>query len=67
MQRVTFTFVGDNSDEIAHKFYTWVIDGGLEDSIIDTLTDDEIKVEGIADFNNESLDIAILSKRKSSM
>jgi hypothetical protein len=66
MRKVTFTFVGFKSNEIAQKFYTWVIDGGLEDSIIDTLTDDLTEVEGITDFNGESLDIAILSKSKES-
>lgn len=62
MKKVTLTFVGDHSDEVAQKFYTWVIDGGLEDSIIDNLSTPEIAVEGITDFNNETLDIAIGSK-----
>lgn len=64
MKKVTLTFVGFKSDEMAQKFYTWVVDGGLEDSIIDTLSDDDVKVDGIADFNNDSFDIAILSKQK---
>lgn len=66
MKKVTLTFVGMNSDEIAQKFYTWVVDGGLEDSIIDTLSDESTEVEGISDFNNETLDIAISSKEASS-
>ncbi len=66
MKKVTLTFIGDQSDEVAQKFYTWAIDGGLEDSIIDTLSTPEIAVEGITDFNNESLDIAITSKANES-
>ena len=62
MKNVTVTFVGHRSDEVAQKFYTWIVDGGLEDSIIDLLSDDEISVEGIMDINNESLAIAIESK-----
>jgi hypothetical protein len=45
--------VGDNSDAVAQAFYTWVIDGGLEDQIIDELdrlTDGKTSVEGIMDF-----------------
>lgn len=66
MKKVTLTFVGFRSDEIAEKFYTWVVDGGLEDSIIDTLSDDEVSVEGITDFNNSTLDVAIESKEAAS-
>ena len=66
MKKVTITFVGFQSDEVAKSFYTWVVDGGLEDAIIDTLSTDEIEVEGIKDFNNETLDIAISSTMKES-
>ena len=62
MKKVTLTFVGFQSDEVAQAFYTWVVDGGLEDGIIDTLSNSKVEVEGITDFNNESLDIAIGSK-----
>lgn len=48
---------------MAQSFYTWVVDGGLEDGIIDTLSQGEISVDGIVDFNNETLDIAILSEQ----
>ncbi len=63
MKKVTLTFVGADSDKIAQKFYTWVVDGGLEDGIIDTLSDETTEVEGISDFNNDTLDIAISSKK----
>lgn len=62
MKTVAITFVGYQSDEIAQKFYTWIVDGGLEDSIISELSDDQVKVGGIVDFSNESLSIAIESK-----
>lgn len=61
MKNVTLTFVGDASDKIAQKFYTWVVDGGLEDTIIETLSSEEIEVNGIKDSNNDSLSIAIES------
>lgn len=61
MKSVTLTFIGDHSDEIAQKFYTWVVDGGLEDQIIDTLSGDGVAVSGIVDFNNEQLSVAISS------
>lgn len=46
------------------KSFTWLVDGGLEDGLIDTLSDDDVDVEGIIDFNSESLDVAISSKEK---
>lgn len=67
MKSVKFTFVGDNSDAVAQAFYTWVVDGGLEDQLIDELdrlTDEKTSVEGIMDFNNDTLDIAIRSRVK---
>ncbi|TCL09175.1 hypothetical protein BXY66_1220 [Shimia isoporae] len=65
MRAVTITFVGDGSDEVAQAFYTYFVDGGLEDQVIDVLTDNtspNIEVEGLIDINNDTLDIAILSK-----
>lgn len=62
MKKVTLTFVGFQSDKVAQSFYNWIVDGGLEDGIIDELSNSEIEVEGISDFNNETLDIAISSK-----
>lgn len=65
MKTVTFTFVGDGSDEVAQAFYTWVVDGGMEDQLIDGLTEltaKNIDVDGIMDFNNDTLDIAFKSQ-----
>jgi hypothetical protein len=57
MKKVTFTFVGQDSDIMAEKFYTWYVDGGLEDRVIDTLSDmGPSNVETI-EINNDSLDL----------
>lgn len=67
MKTVSITFVGGSSDKVAQAFYTWIIDGGLEDQIVDELTrltDENVEVEGIMDFNNEALSLAINSKIK---
>lgn len=57
MKKVTFTFVGQDSDIMAKKFYTWYVDGGLEDRVIDTLSDmGPSNVETI-EINNDSLDL----------
>ena len=39
MKKVTFEFVGQDAEEMAQKFYTWFVDGGLEDQVVDTLSD----------------------------
>jgi hypothetical protein len=65
MKSVTITFLGHRSDEVAERFFTWVVDGGLEDSIIDTLSNDEVDVQGIIDINNDALSIAIVSSEPS--
>ncbi|SMP11492.1 hypothetical protein [Shimia sagamensis] len=65
MRKVTFTFVGHGSDEAAQAFYIYFVDGGLEDQVIDVLTENtpaNIEVEGVMDINNDTLDIAIQSK-----
>ena len=67
MKKVTISFVGNGSDQTADKFYSWIVDGGLEDYIVDTLTeltDENIEVDGICEFNNETLDISIKSSYK---
>lgn len=59
MKEVTFKFSGYKSDEVAQKFYTWVVDGGLEDGIIDTLSDEDVSVEGAGPLDNEKLIIGV--------
>ncbi len=44
--KVTFLFEGKNAEEVAQYFFTWVVDGGLEDYIIDKLSAEmEMEVE----------------------
>ena len=40
MKKVTFTFVGQDSEIMAEKLYNWYVDGGLEDLLVDTLTEE---------------------------
>lgn len=59
MKQVTFTFVGQDSDIMAQKFYTWYVDGGLEDEVVDTLSGiGPSEVETI-EINNDTLDIIL--------
>lgn len=67
MKNVTLTFVGHQSDAVAQAFYTWLVDGGLEDQLIETITSNvggDVEVDGIFDLNNETLQVAILSTEK---
>ena len=40
MKKVTFTSVGQDSEIMAEKLYNWYVDGGLEDLLVDTLTEE---------------------------
>ncbi|MCV3262896.1 hypothetical protein OGZ01_07995 [Vibrio harveyi] len=62
MKKVTLTFVGEGSDRIAEKFYAWMTDGGLEDSMIENLSDREISVVGISDMDNETRDVVVINQ-----
>lgn len=67
MKKVTLTFVGHQSNDVAQAFYTWLVDGGLEDQLTETLTNNvggDVEVDGVFDLNNETLDVAILSTEK---
>jgi hypothetical protein len=57
MKKVTFTFVGQDSDTMAQTFYTWFVDGGLEDQIVDTLSDMGPSTVELIEINNDSLDL----------
>jgi hypothetical protein len=37
---VTFEFEGEKAKETAEKFYIWVVDGGLDQEIEQTMTND---------------------------
>jgi len=57
MHKVTFTFVGQDSELMAQKFYTWFVDGGLEDLVVDTLSDMGPSNVELVEINNDSLDL----------
>ncbi|MDF2154649.1 hypothetical protein [Vibrio sp. CAU 1672] len=62
MKKVTLTFVGEGSERVANKFYTWLADGGLEDDLIENLSDRDVSVVGITDFDNETLDVVVTTE-----
>jgi len=64
MKKVTLTFIGYESEEVAKRFYSWMVGGGLSEGLLDNLSDQEIDVCGVVDSNNESLEIAITSTPK---
>ncbi|BBM64854.1 hypothetical protein VA249_15000 [Vibrio alfacsensis] len=59
MKKVTLTFIGEGSEQVAEKFYAWMTEGGLEDSMIEHLSDREVSVVGINDMDNETRDVVI--------
>ncbi len=59
MKNVTLTFAGQDSDEMAQQFYTWVVDGGLEDQIVDTLSEMGPSNVEIIEIDNDSLNIVL--------
>lgn len=44
MNSVTISFEGDRGQEMARKFFTYLVDGGLEDAVIDHLSDARTEV-----------------------
>ena len=57
MKTVQISFAGECSEDIAKKFYTFLVDGGLEDILIQHLSTTNETLE-ISDFNND--DLAVL-------
>lgn len=53
MDEVTLKFEGEGAAETAQKFYTWLVDGGLEDQVVDTLSDGDVEV-ALTDIDNET-------------
>ncbi|MBP7633791.1 hypothetical protein KBA41_06450 [Candidatus Ozemobacteraceae bacterium] len=45
MNDVTISFSGNRAEEMARKFFTYLVDGGLEDQVIDHLSDAKTTVE----------------------
>jgi len=61
MKKVTLNFIGDRSEQVAEKFFSWLIDGGLEDTLIEGLSDETVEVDGVIDFDNQNLEAVIAS------
>lgn len=59
MKNVTFTFAGQYSEEMAQQFYTWFIDGGLEDHVIETLSEMGPSNVEVIEFDNDKMDIVV--------
>lgn len=57
MKTVAITFAGPKSDALAKRFYTYMVDGGLEDQVIEALSGNGSTLE-IGDCDTE--DLAIL-------
>lgn len=57
MKKVTFTFTGQDSDIMAQEFYNWFVDGGLEDYIVDTLTETGPSKVELDEIDNENLNL----------
>lgn len=59
MKKVTFTFAGEDSALMAQKFYTWYVDGGLEDLVVDTLTETGPSAVETIEIDNDNLEIVL--------
>lgn len=59
MKKVTFTFAGRDSDKMAQQFYTWFVDGGLEDQVVDTLSEMGPSEVEVIEIDNASLEIVL--------
>ncbi len=54
MKTVQITFTGPKSEVLARRFFTYLVDGGLEDQVIDGVSGDGATLE-IGDCNPEDL------------
>lgn len=59
MKKVTFTFVGQDAEIMAQKFYTWYVDGGLEDEVVDTLSGTGPSEVVTIEIDNDTFDIVL--------
>ena len=57
MKTVQITFAGPKSDAMAKKFFSYLVDGGLEDQLIEKLSGKDMTLQ-ISDCNTE--DLAVL-------
>ena len=56
MKTVQITFTGPRSDDLARRFFHFLVDGGLEDQVIQGVSGHGATLE-IGDCNNEDLAI----------
>jgi len=56
MKKVTITFEGKRAEEMAGKFFSYLVDGGLEDTVIDHLSDATTDV-GIGECDADKLTV----------
>lgn len=52
MNQVILKFEGDAGEEVAQRFYTWLVDGGLEDQVVDTLSSEKVEV-AMSNWDND--------------
>lgn len=64
MKTVQITFAGPKSDAMAKKFFSYLVDGGLEDHLIQALSEKDSTLE-ISDCNPE--DLAVLFQCRKSV
>jgi hypothetical protein len=57
MKTVQIAFAGPKSEEMAKRFFTYMVDGGLEDQVIEALSGNGATLE-ISDCNTK--DLAVL-------
>lgn len=63
MKKVTISFEGERAAEMAKKFFTYLVDGGLEDSVNDHLSDASTDV-GIGECDPEKLSVRFDCKQR---
>lgn len=56
---VTFVFEGEQAGKVAEYFYHWYVDGGLQDQVEETLSENlEADIETTA-IDNETLTVTL--------
>ncbi len=63
MNSVTINFDGDRAEEMAKAFFTYLVDGGLEDQLIDRISDAKTEIE-ISDCDAKKLLVQFNCRRK---
>ncbi len=63
MKTVRIDFAGPKSEEMARRFYAYLVDGGLEDQVIQEISSDDTTLE-IGDCNNDDLAVLFQCREK---